>query len=185
MLFTNLNTGYFTFIARLIFTETVRGWEASTDGGTQGHRMSSLCSLDRETSWKAESGAKFALYLWSTFTHQQWCLLSISVPFSIFQEEIASLKLLFHNLLPTLMSCWWIEIFTWLKMNNVGKNTVDPFGAFWLLFKTFLASVSSKSYLSVHILHWHIALLLYKRRCLIWWSLEPPLRSCFWVTVLQ
>ena len=140
MLFTNLNTGYFTFIARLIFTETVRGWEASTDGGTQGHRMSSLCSLDRETSWKAESGAKFALYLWSTFTHQQWCLLSISVPFSIFQEEIASLKLLFHNLLPTLMSCWWIEIFTWLKMNNVGKNTVDPFGAFWLLFKTFLAS---------------------------------------------
>ena len=30
--------------------------------------------------------------------------LSIAVPFSIFREEIASLKLLFHNLLPTLMS---------------------------------------------------------------------------------
>lgn len=140
MLFTKLNTGYFTFIARLIFTETVRAWETSTDGGAQGHRLSSLCSPDRETSWEAESGAKSALYLCPHLPASSAAPVYCS-PVLYFSGRNCFTKTIISQLVTHAhVCCWWVEIFTWLKMNNVGKNTVDPFGAFWLLFKTFLAS---------------------------------------------
>lgn len=162
MLFTKLNTGYLTFIAHLIFTETVRDWETSTDGGTRGHRMSSLCSVDRLL--KGWIWGEVCFIFVSTFTHQQYWLLSISVPFSIFQEEISSLKLLFHNLLPTPhVCCWWFRDIYLTKNEQCGKKYSGSLWGFLVAFQNLLSiTVSSKSYLSVHILHWHIALLLYK-----------------------